>query len=288
MTVPPDRPPEPDRRPPVPAGPSPDPRPPRGPGPGLVVGIALVAGFLVVNGLLAARGRFTDPQTGAALSVSETLGVMLAAGLTLAIYSFLYKDNPLFKLAEHLFLGVSVGYGITITVHQYLAKQLYAPLIEPLLDPAPGSPGPRWTVLIPVGLGLCMLARFVPRWAWISRYAFAMLVGWGAGLMVPYVLYGYIFKQTRANLTPLQSGLSAGALFSTAVVLVGVISVLVYFFFSIRHRGPLKITARTGLIYLMIAFGATFGFTVMARISLLTGRAMFLLRDWLHLVERAP
>jgi hypothetical protein len=35
----------------------------------------------------------------------------------------------------------------------------------------------------------------------------------------------------------------------------------------------------------MVAFGAAFGYTVMARISLLIGRMQFLLGDWLHLMH---
>ena len=35
----------------------------------------------------------------------------------------------------------------------------------------------------------------------------------------------------------------------------------------------------------MISFGASFGYTVMARVSLLLGRFQFLLGDWLHLVD---
>jgi MYXO-CTERM domain-containing protein len=56
------------------------------------------------------------------------------------------------------------------------------------------------------------------------------------------------------------------------IILIGVGSVLFYFFFSIEHSGPGKLVARTGIIFLMIAFGAAFGYTVMARMSLLIGR----------------
>lgn len=269
---------------PVPA--TPDDRPPANDRRGLVVGLGLVAAFILVNVWLLASGRFRDEATGRALATLDVLGVILAAGLTLAILSFLYRDNPIFKLAEHIFLGVSVGYGITITVHQYLNKQLWAPLIEPILHPAQSGKDPQWALLLPVVLGLLMLARFVPRYAWLSRFAFAMMVGWAAGLMVPYVVYSYLYKQTQASLVALGQGAGLGADLSTLVVLVGVLSVLVYFFFSIRQRGPLKQTARVGLFFLMVSFGATFGFTVMARISLLTGRAMFLLKDWLHLIDR--
>jgi hypothetical protein len=56
------------------------------------------------------------------------------------------------------------------------------------------------------------------------------------------------------------------------IILLGVSSVLFYFFFSIEHSGLGKVVARTGIIFLMIAFGAAFGYTVMARMSLLIGR----------------
>jgi hypothetical protein len=59
---------------------------------------------------------------------------------------------------------------------------------------------------------------------------------------------------------------------NTIIILIGVSSVLFYFFFSVEHTGPGKIVARTGIMFLMIAFGAAFGYTVMARMSLLIGR----------------
>jgi len=59
---------------------------------------------------------------------------------------------------------------------------------------------------------------------------------------------------------------------NTIIILVGVTSVLFYFFFSVEHTGPGKVVARTGILFLMIAFGAAFGYTVMARMSLLIGR----------------
>jgi hypothetical protein len=68
------------------------------------------------------------------------------------------------------------------------------------------------------------------------------------------------------------------------VLLAGVLSTLVYFFFSREHKGILGSVARTGVFYLMIAFGASFGYTVMARISLLFGRLHFILHDWIRVI----
>ena len=50
------------------------------------------------------------------------------------------------------------------------------------------------------------------------------------------------------------------------------VSVLFYFFFSVEHTGPGKLVSRAGIMFLMISFGAGFGYTVMARMSLLIGR----------------
>jgi hypothetical protein len=66
----------------------------------------------------------------------------------------------------------------------------------------------------------------------------------------------------------------------TAIVVLGVVSTLIYFYFSKEHVGVLGVTARVGIWFIMIAFGAHFGYTVMGRISLLIGRVYFLYHDW--------
>jgi hypothetical protein len=83
--------------------------------------------------------------------------------------------------------------------------------------------------------------------------------------------------------------LSAGGvwdIFSNTVLVVGVVSGLVYFFFSKAHTGVVGKTASVGITILMVAFGASFGYTIMARISLLIGRCQFLLEDWLPTIPR--
>ena len=61
---------------------------------------------------------------------ATTLGAWMATGLTLFIFSFLYKDNPLFKLAEHLYVGVSVGYTIVKTWDSVIVHLIYKPIVE--------------------------------------------------------------------------------------------------------------------------------------------------------------
>ena len=74
---------------------------------------------------------------------------------------------------------------------------------------------------------------------------------------------------------------SAVLLLNSLVLFIGALSVLVYFFFSLEHRGFIGGVSRVGIYTLMIAFGASFGYTIMARVSLLIGRIQFLMFDWI-------
>jgi hypothetical protein len=202
------------------------------------------------------------------------LGAWMATGLTLFIFSFLYRDNPLFKLAEHLYVGVSVGYTIVKAYDTVIVHLIVKPIFEQ----------GEVALFIPVAIGLLMLTRYMPRAAWMSRYAFAFIVGLGSGLAIPRTISSFILKQVEDTVRPLLSLAGADGLtfsmnllnpasnLNAIIILIGVSTVLFYFFFSIEHSGAGKIVARTGILFLMIAFGAAFGYTVMARMSLLIGR----------------
>jgi len=85
-----------------------------------------------------------------------------------------------------------------------------------------------------------------------------------------------------ADVTNVHGGLT---LLWGIVSFVGVITTLSYFFFSREQKGALKLSAKVGIWFIMIGFGASFGNTVMARVSLLIGRVQFLLTDWIHLIK---
>ena len=61
--------------------------------------------------------------------------------------------------------------------------------------------------------------------------------------------------------------------------------VVSYFYFSREHKGVLKVTSRIGIVFIMIGFGAAFGYTVMGRISLLIGRLQYLFGNWLGIIK---
>ena len=92
-------------------------------------------------------------------------------------------------------------------------------------------------------------------------------------------------EQLHGTLLPFWSTPSFWVSVNNVILVVGLVATLVFFFFSKEHTGPLGGVAKVGIYFLMVSFGASYGYTVMARISLLIGRVMFLLDDWLGLIR---
>ena len=211
----------------------------------------------------------------------EVWGTWLAALLTLAIFSFLYADNPVYKAAEHLFVGVSAAYGVVVVFFDSVKPDIYLPLFKPGdVDLA----APKTILLIPIAMGALFLTRFFPRIDYLSRWPIALMMGATAGMAIPVAIQGQILKQMQGTMRPLLpvgSEYHAFEAMNAVIILVGVVCTLSYFYFSLEHRGVLGVTSKLGIWFLMVAFGAGFGNTVMARISLLIGRVQFLLDDFL-------
>ena len=209
-------------------------------------------------------------------STTMLIGTWLAGFLTLAIFSFLYKDNPVYKLAEHIYVGVSAGYWLI-----YVAFfDVYPMLIQGFQNETGLE---KWILLVPGALGLIMLSRWFPKTAWLSRWPIAFTVGIGAGLGITANIQGYVMPQMQATLLPV-TGWNIVSL-NNVILTVGVITTILYFYFSKPHKGALGWMARVGIVFIMISFGASFGYTLMARISLLIGRLYFLLSDLLHVID---
>ncbi len=210
---------------------------------------------------------------------TEVIGLWLAALLTLAIYSFLYGDNPVYKLAEHIFVGISAAYGAGIVYHQVLIPELINPLFRPELVE---QPGPKYSLIIPGLLGLLIFSRFIPRYDWLSRWPIAFIMGLYAGLSIPRSMQSLVLLQMHGTMQPIWPLVTAEGWVGVdnLLLVVGVICTLAYFYFSLPHRGLMGGLSRVGIWFLMIGFGAGFGNTGMARISLLIGRIQFLLYDW--------
>ncbi len=228
----------------------------------------------------------------------DIIGIWIAALLTIAILSFVFGDNPVYKLVEHIFVGVSAGFGVILALNQSII-----PSIQMGLDPQQHIFVRSMTV-VAIALGILTLTRLeifsyiVPSLVWLSRLPIAFVVGVGSGIGIVASIQGFIFPQVSATFLPIISNslvidtssisnfiLSALSVIGPLVILLGVITSLIYFYFSAEHKGILLGIAKIGIIIIMITFGASFGYTIMARFSLLISRFYFLLSDWLNLIK---
>lgn len=235
----------------------------------------------------------TDPERE--FSPARTIGLWTAAFFTLCIFSYLYRDNVFYKLAESVIVGVSAGFFLVTSFWDSIVAQLMVELAPnltrawalPSLDP---TKQPDYTFLIPLVLSLLLFSRFVPGLGWLARWPLAFVVGTFAGLRLVLFLDADFISQIRNTIVPLIVMTDGRLNFWSSVrnvgLIVSLLSCLAYFFFSLQHQGLMGRAARLGIWVLMITFGASFAFTVMGRITLLTMRFEFLLIDCLRLIQR--
>ncbi|MGY8763554.1 MAG: hypothetical protein ACKVLE_02340 [Fidelibacterota bacterium] len=231
----------------------------------------------------------------------EIFGAWVAVFLTFAIFSFLYKDNPFYKIAEHIFVGVSAGYWTSMFFWTQIQPNLFGRLwpsthysdgiwygvydlfgfISSSIFPAGGIDKGHelhFSYLIPFALGIMMLLSLFKRLNWFARWGIAYTVGMAAGLRAYGFLNSNVILQIKGTIIPLLDpdlpffSLLGDSHFNNLVILVGTVTGLLYFFFSKEQTGNFGKVTRVGIYFLMISFGASFGFAVMGRISLLIGR----------------
>ncbi len=200
----------------------------------------------------------------------EHFQIWLRAYLILSLFSFMYRDNKFYKFSEHVFAGLSAGYYAGLIWHTVIIQQL----IDPMFVDG------KWYLVFPGILGILMFARLSRNYTWVSRVSLAFVMGSTAGIYLISNLHGLVLKQSAATMISFADRGGFAATVLQVLVVVGVITTLVYFYFSKEHKGFLGGTARVGIWFIMIAFGAHFGYTVMGRISLLIGRIQFLVFDW--------
>lgn len=222
-------------------------------------------------------------------SLVQVIWTTLAVFFTLCIFSFLYKDNPLYKIAEHVVVGVSNGYWMIL-----LFRDTFKPLwLDPTVALVTGAGlSTELTIFIISNLILSvfMLFRLVGgNLAVLSRWSMAVVLGVSAGVLIPLSVQTYMYEQLKGNVLVFSSfpfpfvTVASQTAFNNLLIIAGSLSGLAYFFFSKEHKGLFGGTAKLGIWFLMIGFGATFGYTVMGRLSLLIGRIEFL-RDWIGMI----
>ena len=246
----------------------------------------------------------------------DIFGAWVAVFLTISIFSFLYKDNAFYKIAEHLFVGISAGYWMSMFFWTQIQPNLFGRLwpsihysdsgiwyriydflgffASPVFPDGGIDKGHDMHIIyiIPLVLGIMMLLSLKKSFSWMARWGIAYTVGMAAGLRAYGYLSSNVLGQVRGTIMPIVDtelpffDLVGASHFNNFIILIGTITGLLYFYFSKEHKGSFGKLTKVGVYFLMISFGASFGFAVMGRISLLIGRFTDLIKysstDYYH------
>jgi hypothetical protein len=210
---------------------------------------------------------------------ANLIGGIVAGLLTLMVFSYLLGANPLWRIAQSLLVGVSVGY-VTLLV----LTQVIAPQVGRIIQPPEGAPDTeRWLAVVPVALGLLLLLRIAVPGAWPASLGLNLVVVVGAALALGGALAGILVPQTLDTMRLLyfsDDPAAIAALVGNIVLVLGVICALVYFAFAARANGQRPRVVRevsvVGRWVLVIAFGAILGSLATTFYSALIERLVFL------------
>jgi hypothetical protein len=203
--------------------------------------------------------------------MSTSFGVWLAAFFTLAIYSFLYGDNPVFKFSEHLFVGLAAAH-VAVMGWESMYDRAWANLMK----------GEIWYLGTIIG-GIMLLTRWFKPIAWISRIPLGFMMGVAAGFSARSAIDTQFWRQIQSSVA-----MKLNTTNNILYVFI-VITTLAYFLFAFNEKSGfgrgLRGVGLVGQYAMMIAFGASLGATIMARLSLVIARLDFLFRTWLGLLQ---
>lgn len=208
-------------------------------------------------------------MTGATL---ELVTGIVSFIFTLMIFSYLVGDNPLFRIAIHIFIGVSAGYAAVVSIYQVILPNLIMPLIL-------GDNMERILLAFPLVLSLLLLLKLSPGAARLGNLSSAYLVGAGAAVAIVGAVTGTLIPQVLASITLFETG-SPNALeriFEGGIILVGTVSTLAFFHFGVgaksTRRNPLiGLLALVGQVFIGVAFGVLFAGAYAATVTALIER----------------
>jgi hypothetical protein len=177
-------------------------------------------------------------------------------------------------MCEAIFVGSSAGYWFITYFWDNLHRKFYLQVTDPV--------DPQYAPWVGFVLGILMLTRLIGKISWLSRWPLAFIIGATAGVYMMFYFVSNAMLQISASIRPIYGGDIASTI-ANLTIAVGTFCGLVYFFFSKEHKGTFGGAAKIGIWFLMITFGASFGYTVMSRMSLMLGRLDFMFSTWLNL-----
>lgn len=206
----------------------------------------------------------------------EFISALIGLVMTLLVFSYLIGDNPLFRFAIYLFIGISSGYAATAVWHYLLVPRLFSRL---------GDLNQLVLLVVPLILGISLLAKLSPRIAWLGNFAMAVLVGVGAATAVGGALIGTLLPQAQAAIDAFDWGAPGSPnffvrLFEGTVMLLGTVLTLASFQFTagrapdgtVKRNPVFEGIAWSGRLFIAITLGVLFAGVYMAALTAMIER----------------
>jgi hypothetical protein len=201
---------------------------------------------------------------------------------TVLIFSYAAGDNPLFRTAIYVFVGVSAGYIGAVAFWQVLWPRLIYPLISGSV-----TLPEKIMLLFPLLGAVLILMKISPRLAGLARIVMAFIVGVGAAVIVTGALSGTLVPQVSGAINAFDMNAAAArnvggieAFTNGAVMLAGTVFTLIYFHFgarpspdgTMRRFAVIDMLAWVGRIFIGITLGAVFAGVYAAALTALIER----------------
>lgn len=192
---------------------------------------------------------------------------LISLTLTLAIFSYLLNDNPLFRLAISMFVGLAAAFTVVVT---------FQSVILPLI-----GTGLANTILFTVALAftLLMLVKPIRSLRILSNIPLGFLIAVGAAISVVGAISGTLIPIVSQT-AQIDSDGTFMAITSSIVIIVGVLSSLLYFNYNVRENAQgivergriMKLIAGVGQGFIVITLGALYGAAILTSLTILTGQ----------------
>ena len=221
------------------------------------------------------------------------IATTLAGGLaTLAIFSFLIKENQFYRFFEHLFIGLAAGLGPVLSVRDFIWPKILEPMlglnVRVFPDGTVATPYQPLSLLFlfPMAFGLLYYCIFSKRHNWLAKLVIGFSLGASGGLAFKG-FFNEVLPQLAGSFKPLLvlnegGAVNFGQSVSNCIFVLTMLLVMYYFLFTFGDRRGARVHLSTaGRLMMMVCFGAFFGSTVMARMALLVERVQFMLVDWI-------
>ncbi len=210
--------------------------------------------------------------------MNEIVGLIIGLTLTVMIYSYLLGDNPLYRVAVHILVGVSAAYAGVVIV-----RSVFVPVIQQIRQNPTDPANVYW--LVPLIFIVLLFLRRMPGIGWLSNLTLALLMGVGAAVALLGALTGTLIPQVIGlqTVTPLQG---------LIVALLTILTLLAFQFTPFRAgktttwepAGWQKGVRLAGRTVLAITFGALFALVLSTSLVLLASRINFYLTELLRLL----